>query len=221
MMTRDDDEVYELLNRPSSETEEYDRNTRSVAAWESSSTLLQRVFRKLLPLYGSIFRKRRSHIVTPKDLRRTILTFGFALRAFVFISGFLIVISVIRAIIFPSYQHPPAHYQVLSDAVSGSILPGRGNPNKEKIFIAANILQEDLIRGPWGDSVLELIELLGPDNVFLSIYENDSGSGTVNALKELRSKVTCKSEFETRSPPSILQLRWCVGKTDLLQATPL
>ena len=42
--------------------------------------------------------------------------------------------------------------------------------------------------------MLKLIDLLGGDNVFLSIYENDSGPGTVEALKELRRKLICKSE---------------------------
>jgi hypothetical protein len=77
--------------------------------------------------------------------------------------------------------------------VTTSTLPGRGNPYGEKIFIAANILQEDLIRGSWGNAVLELVDLLGADNVFLSIYENDSGRGTADALEELRNKVSCKS----------------------------
>ena len=41
------------------------------------------------------------------------------------------------------------------------------------MFIAANIVDEELIRGPWGSRVVELVELLGRENVFLSIYEND------------------------------------------------
>jgi hypothetical protein len=41
--------------------------------------------------------------------------------------------------------------------------------------------------------LVELVELLGEDNVYLSIYENDSGSGTKNALHELKEKVNCKS----------------------------
>ncbi|MCJ1402021.1 hypothetical protein MMC11_005240 [Xylographa trunciseda] len=98
---------------------------------------------------------------------------------------------------FPSYQNPPGHYQVLQQAVVASKLPGRGNPNNEKIFVAANILQENLIHGSWGESILELVTLLGDDNVFLSIYENDSGPGTVEALKELRGKLTCNSSIVT------------------------
>lgn len=64
---------------------------------------------------------------------------------------------------------------------------------REKVFIAANIVDERLIRGPWGERVVELVELLGKDNVFLSIYENDSGPGTKAALQELGKKVQCKT----------------------------
>ena len=98
----------------------------------------------------------------------------------------MLILSVFRAIILPSYQNPPAHYNALRDAVISSTQPGRGNPHSEKVFIATNILQADLIRGAWGTSVLELIDLLGEENVFLSIYENDSDPGTVEALREFR-----------------------------------
>ncbi|EFR01032.1 hypothetical protein MGYG_04035 [Nannizzia gypsea CBS 118893] len=91
-----------------------------------------------------------------------------------FIGGFILV-SAVQAIFHPSYQRPPAHYAQLQRRILGSSEPGRANPGKEKIFIAANIIREDLIRGAWGDSLLELIALLGEDNVFVSIYENDSG----------------------------------------------
>ena len=60
------------------------------------------------------------------------------------------------------------------------------------MFIAANIVDEELIRGPWGSRVVELVELLGRENVFLSIYENDSGEGTRAALRELGEKVQCE-----------------------------
>ena len=75
------------------------------------------------------------------------------------------------------------------------VLEGSGNPGNEKIFIAANIIDEDLIRGRWGSAVKELIYLLGSQNSFLSIYENDSGPGTKAALRELREAIKCKAIF--------------------------
>ena len=86
---------------------------------------------------------------------------------------------VLTPIVNPSYVSRPYHYS------------GR-NLRREKVFIAANIVDEDLIRGPWGERVVELVDLLGYDNVFLSIYENDSGPGTKAALQELGKKVQCE-----------------------------
>ncbi|MCJ1419015.1 hypothetical protein MMC32_005366 [Xylographa parallela] len=111
--------------------------------------------------------------------------------------GALVVLSLLRAIAYPSYQAPPAHYWNLRDVVTSSSHPGRGNPNNEKVFIATNMVKEDLIRGAWGNAVLELVTLLGEENVFLSVYENDSGQGTIDALKELRSNIRCNSSIVT------------------------
>lgn len=47
---------------------------------------------------------------------------------------------------------------------------GRGNPNGEKVFIAANIMDAGLVAGAWGDAVMELMDLIGEENVFLSEY---------------------------------------------------
>jgi hypothetical protein len=91
----------------------------------------------------------------------------------------LLVTAILTPIFNPSYTNRPAHY-------TGT------NPNNEKVFIAANIVDEALIRGAWGQAVVKLVELLGQDNVFLSIYENDSGEGTAEALNELKDMVRCK-----------------------------
>ena len=128
-----------------------------------------------------------------KHPRSVTCNFHTLLRSIADVLAFLFLLSILRAIIFPSYQTPPAHYDTLRNAVLASSQPGRGNPHAEKIFIAANILKEDLIRGVWGEAVLELVDLLGEENVFVSIYENDSGPGTAEALKEFRNKLRCKS----------------------------
>jgi mannosyltransferase 1 (CAP59) len=54
------------------------------------------------------------------------------------------------------------------------------------------MIQHDLIRGSWGENLLKLIEYLGPSNVFLSIYENDSGPEAPKALAWLRDQLTCE-----------------------------
>jgi hypothetical protein len=59
-----------------------------------------------------------------------------------------ILVSAINAVLSPSYANPPDRYRILEQRVRSSTAPGRGNVKKEKIFIAANIVNEELIRGP-------------------------------------------------------------------------
>lgn len=106
-----------------------------------------------------------------------------------------LLISFFHGIFHPSYSDPPERYQALANRVLASTSPGRGNERNEKVFIAANILNEDLIRGHWGNSLLALVELLGNENVFVSIYENDSGPGTRAALQELQHKLSCRYSY--------------------------
>ena len=68
------------------------------------------------------------------------------------------------------------------------------NLRDEKVFIAASIYDEGgtLTGGAWGEAMLELVDLLGPDNVYLSVYENDPDSLSKAALDDFESKVNCK-----------------------------
>jgi hypothetical protein len=97
----------------------------------------------------------------------------------------LVALLIIIPIFAPSYSRRPSHYR-------GS------NPNNERVFIAANIVDKDLIRGTWGKSLVHLIDIIGHENVFLSIYENDSGPDTRKALQELAAKV--KSTLKKSQP---------------------
>jgi hypothetical protein len=47
------------------------------------------------------------------------------------------------------------------------------------------------ITGTWGQTLLKLIHLLGEENVFVSIYENDSGVEGARALAGLQSRLKC------------------------------
>ena len=106
----------------------------------------------------------------------------------------LIVIFIAIFLPSPYARYPPSYtIQGLNKDVKGS-----GNPGNEKVFIAANIIDEGLIRGRWGQAVQELVNLLGPQNTFLSIYENDSGPGTKAALKDLREFIPCESSIHPR-----------------------
>lgn len=129
-------------------------------------------------------------------LRRSIVRRLCVINAAVVAIIFALVIFT--SIFSPSYNHYPAHYKSLADLVMGTTKSGRANRNNEKIYIAANIIDENLIRGAWGDAVLGLIDLLGEENVFLSVYENDSGPKVTAALWDFEKKVKC------RAPATIL-----------------
>ncbi|KAL4800020.1 cryptococcal mannosyltransferase 1-domain-containing protein [Aspergillus venezuelensis] len=107
--------------------------------------------------------------------------------------GIILALVILTTTLFPSYSSPPSHYGALSTAVQDSTTPGRGNPRNEKVYIAASLYDRsgDIAGGSWGQSVLMLIELLGEENVYLSIYENDSGPAGAGALQDFKAKVAC------------------------------
>ena len=110
--------------------------------------------------------------------------------------SFLTLIAV-TAIFRPSYTHLPPHYEILKARASQSNAVGRVNTFNEKVFIAVSLYDQGgrLVEGSWGQSVLDLIDLLGHDNVFLSIYENDSGDGGTKALKIFKERLHCRHEL--------------------------
>lgn len=122
----------------------------------------------------------------------------FILRKLTVISYFSVVLFIISvtlvSALFPSYTRLPPHYEHLAKRVSESLTPGRGNPRQEKVFIAASLFDPagTLIAGPWADNVLQLIHLIGPENVYLSMYVNDAGFEAQHALAQLDQRTTCK-----------------------------
>ncbi|PQE10794.1 Mannosyltransferase 1 CMT1 protein [Rutstroemia sp. NJR-2017a BBW] len=57
-------------------------------------------------------------------------------------------------------------------------------PTDEKVFIATNIVNKDLIDGVWGDRLVDLVNTIGRDRVFVSIY-----GGPKDALTRLESRL--------------------------------
>lgn len=117
---------------------------------------------------------------------------------------FVVVLLVATPILAPSYTRLPAHYSELQERCQGpDAQPGCANPFHEKIFISVSLYDKGghLAGGRWGETVLELIQMLGPEHTFLSIYENDSPGGEA-ALEEFKSKVPCAHEivFEAHVP---------------------
>lgn len=95
---------------------------------------------------------------------------------------------------FPSYTKEPLHYRKLRDEVNRSpTREGSANANKEKVFIATTLYDPagELITSAWGASVKGLIDILGPENVHLSIYENDATELGQSALAVFQEGLAC------------------------------
>ena len=120
----------------------------------------------------------------------------------------LFLILVFCALFFPSYTSTPTRYRILGEQSSNSSVPGRANPFNEKIFIAASIYEPEgqLTRGAWGEAVLDLIDLLGPENVFLSVYENDPTDLAAASLDTFRSEAQCMSSFTSGKASKLIFL---------------
>ncbi|EGE02202.1 hypothetical protein TEQG_08599 [Trichophyton equinum CBS 127.97] len=162
----------------------YQRTSRSRYSYsyllDGSTTWSSRILRLLPPRWRRKFARRHSKPaprLSPSGTYRTLrwlVTASLCLTAAV-------------ALLWPSYTHRPAHYNELKRLAVGSETPGRGNPRNEKVFITANIYDPDgsLAQSQWSRSILQLIDLLGPENSYLSIYENDMNEQARGALQRM------------------------------------
>ncbi|KAI9641419.1 hypothetical protein NHQ30_010222 [Ciborinia camelliae] len=57
-------------------------------------------------------------------------------------------------------------------------------PNDEKVFIAANIVDPELIDGVWGDNLVALVEAIGKERAFVSVY-----GGPKDSLERLERRL--------------------------------
>ena len=107
-------------------------------------------------------------------------------------------VLILCPIFFPSYNNPPAHYAELASACSASQSePGCANPRQEQIFITTALYDKHgkLLGGKYGENLLDLIHILGEQNVFLSIYENDNAPDGIAALDAFRDRLPCRNEL--------------------------
>lgn len=112
----------------------------------------------------------------------------------------LLALVLLTALFRPSYTSPPAHYRSLRERVKKSEDYGSANPENQKIYIAASIYDEEghLLGGTWGEAVLELIDILGNRNVYLSIYENTAGELAQTRQFQFEKKVQCHIPWSMR-----------------------
>lgn len=104
----------------------------------------------------------------------------------------------------PSYTRPPERYRALKQTIART---GHGNANAEKVFIAAAITDSkgDLVGHDWGRNLVSLINILGPENCYLSIYAN-GGLGGKNALDALKEKLRCDNDIVFEEQVNLSQL---------------
>lgn len=208
---------YELVDRVSSETNEtfdldeadFESQGLTTASYlhqrPSSNPLLRYVPPRLRNILVRLkLRQRRAkrpvsrHFCSIKALQRRIcFHIWIALTL-------LCAVVFLTAIFRPSYTRLPKHYQKLKSQILETRNGGRGNLDNQKVFIASSIYDRNgrLAGGAWGQAILNLIDILGNDNVYLSIYENDGGDEAQTALKRFETKVLCQHSliFESHLP---------------------
>lgn len=103
---------------------------------------------------------------------------------------------LLATVFFPSHTNPPPAYKIVQERCAGpSPRPGCANPHHEKVFIVASLYDKHgkLLSGRWGEQLLNLVHLLDSDNVFVSIYENNSAPEGIAALDAMRDRLPCRN----------------------------
>ncbi|WQF84114.1 Putative mannosyltransferase 1, CMT1 [Colletotrichum destructivum] len=187
-MPESDDIVY-AETRPSSSIEDSDLDhEHKEPLLPGSASVSQRRGRGTIVAWlrgrpRSLLRRFRRQ---PRSLPRLLLRYTFL---------FVLFVLTATPIFFPSYTRHPKHYKdlrkrcLVSDSLSGC-----ANLRNEKVFIAVSLFDPEgkITGGEWAKNVLDLIHMIGEDNTFLSIYENDSGDLGAAALDEFKKNVPCK-----------------------------
>jgi ZIP family zinc transporter len=180
---------YELLPRESSDDEQAFKASTAVPG-SSNSSWLNRLSSRFHGVDKLSERAVYTHFVTPRRRKRSILRLVYwSVFAVPYILLFLVLFT---GIFFPSYTVRPAHY---NDLRQRAIRHGRANPHNETVFIAASLAEKkgDLTSGAWGKEVLQLVDLLGHENVHLSIYEDNPDPQTKRSLAAFREMVKCEA----------------------------
>lgn len=208
---------YELVDRVSSETNEtFDLDeadfesqgltTASYLHQRPSSNALLRYIPSRLRNTLIRFKLRQRHAKRPgsrhlcsiKAVQRRICFYVWL--AWIVLCALVVLTAIFR----PSYTILPKHYQKLKTQILETRNAGRGNRDNQKVFIATSIYDRNgrLAGGAWGQAILDLIDILGNDNVYLSIYENDGGDEAQKALRRFETEVRCPHSliFENHLP---------------------
>lgn len=158
------------------------------------------VRRRKKSTFGKASRFESPSTATTKDLCSLRRLLGLAKTIIVLVFA----LQILVGILWPSYTRPPKRYRELDQAVTKT---GHGNANAEKVFIAAAITDSngDLVGSDWGRNLVSLINILGPENCYLSIYANGGPDGK-KELDALRQELDCDNEVVFEGHVDLSQL---------------
>ncbi|KAH0396619.1 hypothetical protein KCU89_g9122, partial [Aureobasidium melanogenum] len=76
---------------------------------------------------------------------------------------------------------------------------------EEKVFIASSIYdkQGELTSGPWAQNLLDLVDLLGPENVFLSVFEDDPDDLARASLEQFSKQLKFAGHVDRAALPHV------------------
>ena len=182
---------YELLPRSSSDSTD-SRHDFTHTLPTSPSPWLQNLRHRISSLYKLTNRAVYTHYVTPRRRKRSILRLLYV--TVLCVPAALLGLALLVSIFFPSYTVRPSHYTHLRQRALRDNTPGRANPHNETVFIAASLYEKkgQLTSGAWGQAVLQLVDLLGPANVHLSLYEDNPDAETEQSMLAFQRKATCE-----------------------------
>lgn len=96
----------------------------------------------------------------------------------------LIIMLICTFLIMPFFLfHLPQHYEVArfrNHIASKNV----------SYFFAANFFNNEAILPHWSKEFIRLVTLIGPERVFLSVYENDSKDNTKQLLEQLKRELS-------------------------------
>lgn len=159
-----------------------------IEAQEKDAAVARPQQSRCLTGYTSCLARRR--------LRRVTRRYPLLFTLIKYLLAAIIAILIATPVFAPSYTTAPSHYRKLVSRCSGSAptQDGCANVFNEKVFISVSLYDKDghLADGLWARTVLELIQIIGRQNVFISIYENDSGPEGAKALEKFKQNLPCR-----------------------------
>lgn len=88
----------------------------------------------------------------------------------------------------------PRHYREQNGSTVNPYLSGHRNMSMERIFVAASLHgdENDITLAPWIQALLDLVDIIGHRNMFLSIYEDGPAPFSDPALEDFSAIVKCE-----------------------------